>query len=54
MGMNVFDPDEETLPDFRRDVLGLEASATEPSQDMVLNGNPFLLLVYGFMVGFVT
>jgi len=31
MGMNAFDPDEETLPDFRRDVLSLEASATKTS-----------------------
>ncbi len=35
MGVNAFDPDEETLPDFRRNFLGLEASATETSQDMV-------------------
>ena len=35
MGTNVFDPDEETLPDSHRDVLGLEASAIETSQDMV-------------------
>ncbi len=53
MGLNVFDPEDETLPDFRRDVLGLEASAIEASQDMVLNGNSFLLLAYGLLVGLV-
>jgi hypothetical protein len=53
MGLNVFDPEDETLPDFCRDVLGLEASANEAAQEMVLNGNSFLLLVYGLLVGLV-
>ena len=53
MGLNVFDPEDDSLPDFRRDVLGLEPSATEAAQEMVLNGNSFLLLVYGLLVGLI-
>ena len=53
MGINVFDPDDETLPDFCHDVLGLESSPFETSQEAVLTGNSFLLLVYGLLVGLV-
>ena len=53
MGINVFDPDDETLPDFCRDVLGMETSPFETSQQALLTGNTFLLLVYGLLMGLV-
>jgi hypothetical protein len=53
MGLNVFDPDDETLPDFRRDVLGLETSSLEASRQTLLTGDSFLLLVYGLLVGLI-
>ena len=53
MGLNVFDPDDDTLPDFCRDVLGIENFSFEVSQETVLTGNSFLLLVYGLLMGLI-
>ena len=53
MGLNVFDPDDETLPDFCRDVLGIEPAPPGTQPEAVLNGNSFLLLAYGLLVGLV-
>jgi hypothetical protein len=53
MGLNIFDPDDETLPDFCRDVLGMEPTPIGNQPEAILNGNSFLLLVYGMLVGLI-
>lgn len=51
MSLDVFDPDDDTLPDFCRDVLGMEPTPPGTQPETVLSGNSFLLLVYGLLVG---
>jgi hypothetical protein len=53
MSFDVFDPDSDIVPDFCRDVLGMEPTPQETRQDAVLNSNSFLLLVYGLFVGLI-
>lgn len=54
MSLDVFDPDDDTLPDFCRDVLGMEPTPPGTQPETVLSGNSFLLLVYGLLVGSIT
>lgn len=51
MSFDVFDPDSEIVPDFCRDVLGIEPTPQGTQPETVLNGNLFLLLVSGLLVG---
>lgn len=51
MSLDVFDPDDDTLPDFCRDVLGMEPTPPGTQPETLLSGNSFLLLVYGLLVG---
>ncbi len=51
MSFDVFDPDSEIIPDFCRDVLGIEPPPLGTQPETVLNGNSFLLLVYGLLIG---
>ncbi len=51
MGLNIFDPDDSTLPDFCCDVLGLEPTPAGNQPEAALNSSSFLLLVYGLLVG---
>lgn len=54
MSLDVFDPDSDILPDFCRDVLGMEPTPLGTQPEAVLNGSSFLLLAYGLLVGLVT
>lgn len=51
MSLDVFDPDSDILPDFCRDVLGMEPTPPGTQPESVLSGDSFLLLVYGLLVG---
>jgi len=51
MSLDVFDPDSDILPDFCRDVLGMEPTPPGTQPETALSGNSFLLLVYGLLVG---
>ena len=51
MSLDVLYPDDDTLPDFCRDVLGMEPTPPGTQPETVLSGNSFLLLVYGLLVG---
>lgn len=51
MSLDVFDPDDNTLPDFCRDVLGMEPTPLGTQPETLLSSNSFLLLVYGLLVG---
>lgn len=51
MSLDVFDPDSDILPDFCRDVLGMEPTPPGTQPETVLSGDSFLLLVYGLLVG---
>lgn len=53
MSFDVFDPDSEIVPDFCRDVLGMEPTPIGTSQETTLTDNSFLLLVYGLFVGLI-
>jgi hypothetical protein len=51
MSFDVFDPDSEIVPDFCRDVLGIEAASQETSPEAALTGSSFLLIAYGLFTG---
>ena len=51
MSFDVFDPDSDFVPDFCRDVLGMEVSSPETSPQAALTSSSFLLIVYGLLVG---
>jgi hypothetical protein len=53
VGVNIFDPDDDSLPDFCRDVLGRETSRAKVAQKSLSMGNSLLLLAYGLFVGFL-
>ena len=51
MSFDVFDPDSEIVPDFCRDVLGMEAASPETSREAALTVSSFLLIAYGLFTG---
>jgi hypothetical protein len=53
MGVNIFDPDDDSLPDFCRDIWGREPSVKHVVQGRPSFGDSLLFLAYGLFAGFV-
>jgi hypothetical protein len=53
MGVNIFDPDDDSLPDFCRDVLGREPSSLTINKNGLVFGDALLFLAYGLFAGFL-
>ena len=51
MGTDVFDPDNDTMPDFCRDVLGMEPTPLDAPPEALFTSNSVLLLIFGLLAG---
>jgi len=51
MGTDVFDPDNETVPDFCRDVLGWQTATPESPEADLAGGKTVLAFVMGAFFG---
>jgi hypothetical protein len=53
MGTDIFDPDNDTIPDFCRDVLGRKTPLLEMPQEEQFSDGSLLIFIFGLLVGLV-